>query len=97
MRGKGYTRLKNKLKAGRRAPDDELDRRRRDALDALLDDVIAVLVLHASEDVAVELVDEHGLLVPGQEANRLLDDAAAVHLGKREARARERASERGRE
>lgn len=43
--------------------DDELDVFARDALDCFLDDVVAVLVFDAFEDVAVEFLDEGGLLL----------------------------------
>jgi len=43
--------------------DDELDQVRRHAFDALLDHVVTVLILDALHHVALELLDQDGLLV----------------------------------
>ena len=51
-----------------------------DLLDALLDNVVAVLVLNAAEDVAVELFDHGNLLREIDLLQGLLDHPAAVHL-----------------
>ena len=60
--------------------NDKLNLLRGDPLDALLDDMIAILVLDAAEDVAVELFDHSDLMVKVDLLQGLLDDPAAVHL-----------------
>ncbi len=60
--------------------DDELEIGRLHALDALLDDVIAVLILDALEDVALEFGDDQLLLIEGDALQGLLDHTTAVHL-----------------
>jgi len=60
--------------------DDELNLRRRHALDALLHDVVAVLVADAPRDVALELGDERALRVLVDHFERLLNHATSVHL-----------------
>ena len=59
---------------------DELYAFRRDAFDALLNDVIGVLIPDASKDVSVELGDERRLPLRVDHLQRLLHDAAPVHL-----------------
>jgi len=60
--------------------DDELQRVRVNALDALLDHVITVLVFDAFQDVAVQLAYDFHLLFSAYALQRLLDNPAAVHL-----------------
>ena len=60
--------------------DDELQPGRRDTLYALLHDVVAVLVLDALEDVALQLVQDDLLLLGRDRLQGLLDHPAAVHL-----------------
>lgn len=60
--------------------DDELQLERVHALDALLHDVVAVLVLDALQHVAVELAHDLLLLLRRDGLERLLDHATAVHL-----------------
>mmetsp|Transcript_14632 Transcript_14632/g.17552 ORF Transcript_14632/g.17552 Transcript_14632/m.17552 type:complete len:91 (+) Transcript_14632:93-365(+) len=60
--------------------DDKLYAGRRDLLNALLYDVIAVLVPHALHHVALKLPHQRNLLVEAQNVDRLLDDPAPVHL-----------------
>ena len=60
--------------------DDEVEVCRVDALDALLDDVVAVLVFDALQDVALQLGDDDLLLIPGNALQGLLDHPTAVHL-----------------
>ncbi len=55
--------------------DEELEGDGVDALDALLDDVVPVLVLDALEDVAVELLDQLALQLAGDRLQRLLNPA----------------------
>jgi hypothetical protein len=59
---------------------DELDRFCLDALDALLHDMVPVLVLNAAHDAPLELRDEKQLLVPLNRDERFLNDAAAVDV-----------------
>ena len=60
--------------------NDELEKPGVHALDALLDHVVAVLVLDALEDVALELGDDDLLLVHAYRLQRLLDHPTPVHL-----------------
>merc|ERR1719183_136364 len=60
--------------------DDEPDALRRQGVDALLDDVIPMLVLNAFHDVTGQLIDERDLLVSGDLVENLLHDAAAVEV-----------------
>lgn len=59
---------------------DELDEMRWYFLDALLDDVVAVLVLDALHYIALEFLDELSLLVYLNNLKCLLDHSASVHL-----------------
>jgi hypothetical protein len=49
-------------------------------MDALLDNVIPVLVLNALHHVTAQLIDERDLLVSGDLIEDLLDDTAAVEV-----------------
>ena len=49
-------------------------------LDGLLNHVVSVLVVHACEDVPVQLIHDAALAVRVEHLQRLLNDAAAVHL-----------------
>ena len=53
---------------------------RLNALDALLDDVVAILVLDAAHDVALDLLGNHPLLLQGQHFQGFLNDSATIHL-----------------
>lgn len=60
--------------------DDELQRVRLYALDALLDNVIPVLILDALQHVAVQLADNLLLVLGRDGLQSFLDHTAAVHL-----------------
>lgn len=65
--------------AGERAYD-ELQRSRLDAFDALLNDVIPVLILDALQDMPVQFAHDLLLLLRADRLQCLLYDSAAVHL-----------------
>lgn len=52
--------------------EDELDRMRLAGLNCPLDDVVSVLILHASQDVVVQFTDELILLIDQNVFQRLL-------------------------
>lgn len=60
--------------------DDELQRMRLHALDALLHHVVAILVLDALEHVSVQFAHHLLLLLCRDGLQRFLDHAAPVHL-----------------
>lgn len=67
--------------------DDELDMFRRNALDGLLDDMVAILVFDTANDASIELLDQTGLLVGKDMFKSLLrlawimfKDAAGTYL-----------------
>ena len=60
--------------------DDEVEVGRVDALDALLDHVVAVLVLDALEHVSLQLGNDDLLLRARDALQGLLDHSAPVHL-----------------
>jgi hypothetical protein len=43
--------------------DDKLDVFSRDTLDSFLDNVVAILIFHALEDIGLELFNKFGLLI----------------------------------
>ena len=49
-------------------------------LNALLDDVVAVLVTHTPHDLALQLSHHQALLLQRQHLQSLLNDSAAIHL-----------------
>jgi hypothetical protein len=49
-------------------------------LDRLLDDMVAVLILDALEDLGLEFLDQGGLLVGEDVLESFLNDTASVHL-----------------
>lgn len=76
--------------------DDELDVLRRHTLDGFLYNVVAILILHALEDICLKFLDEFGLLISKDmlkgldkvsrslmcytEDSYFLDNSAAIHL-----------------
>eukprot|EP00906_Rhabdomonas_costata_P008951 RCo012690 len=68
------------LDVPREAVDDERDVLWGDPLDALLDHVVAVLVQHTPQNVAVQLTGDHVLVLLVDDLQRLLDHPAAVGL-----------------
>mmetsp|Transcript_53333 Transcript_53333/g.105176 ORF Transcript_53333/g.105176 Transcript_53333/m.105176 type:complete len:256 (+) Transcript_53333:652-1419(+) len=60
--------------------DDETDSVRRQALDALLDHMIPMLVLDALQHHPFQFADEQHLLLDGHGVQRLLHNPAAVHV-----------------
>ena len=53
---------------------------RLDAFNTLLDDMVAVLILDAAHDVALDLLGNHTLLLQGQHFQGFLNDSTAIHL-----------------
>lgn len=60
--------------------EDELDIFTVDPLDGLLNNVVPVHVLHATDDIGLQLRDEVGLLACQNVLDRFLHDSAAIHL-----------------
>jgi hypothetical protein len=60
--------------------NDKLKTRRINGLDALLDDVVSVLILNALEHGLLQLGDNPLLLLQWDALQGLLDHATAVHL-----------------
>ena len=60
--------------------NDELEALWLDGLDALLNNVVPVLVFDALDDATLQLGDDKLLLVQGDALKRLLDHTATVHL-----------------
>ena len=60
--------------------DDELETGRLHGFYALLDHVVAVLILDALQDAFLQLGDDPLLLLQGDALQGLLDHPAAVHL-----------------
>lgn len=60
--------------------DDEGDKVRRTVFNGFLDDMIAVLVLHALDDAVLELADKHGLLLGKDRFKSLIDYLLASYM-----------------
>ena len=60
--------------------DDKLKGTWLHALDALLYDMITILVFHALENVAIEFTHDLLLLLRSDRLQRFLNDSAAIHL-----------------
>lgn len=59
---------------------NELEAGRFHSFNALLDHMVAILVLHTFQNIAIQLLNDQLLLVKGDGFEGLLDNSAAVHL-----------------
>ena len=60
--------------------DNELEAGRFHSFNALLDHMVAILVLHTFQNIAIQLLDDQLLLVKGDGFEGLLDNPASIHL-----------------
>ena len=60
--------------------NNELEARRLHSFNALLNHMVAILIFHAFQNIAIKFLDDQLLLVKGDGFKSLLDHPAAIHL-----------------